>query len=285
MTGTLFLVSTPIGNLADLSRRAAETLTAVDFIAAEDTRVTVKLLNHLGIKKPQMSYHRHKLEEGGQTILQRLLSGESCALVSDAGTPAISDPGEALVALCAAHQVPVVPVPGPAALIAALSASGLPTGRFCFEGFLPMNRKNRRAQLALLEGEFRTMIFYEAPHKLAATLEDLAAVFGGARRIALCRELTKRHEEIWRGTLEDAILWQQSRKPPGEFVLVLEGLPLRPEPPKLDLDAVLHEVQLLREGGASLQDACRAVAKESGCSRKALYDAALRRQRDAQAIV
>ena len=178
MAGTLYLVPTPIGNLGDISRRQAEVLEQVDFIAAEDTRVTMKLLNHLGLRKPLMSYYRHNTDPAGEQVLQRLLSGESCALCTDAGTPAISDPGEDLVALCAQNGVEVVSIPGPCALITALSVSGLPTGRFTFEGFLPMNKKNRRSQLDALRGEERTMIFYEAPHKLRATLDDLAEVFG-----------------------------------------------------------------------------------------------------------
>ena len=196
MAGTLYLVPTPIGNLGDISPRMADTLAQADFIAAEDTRVTVKLLNHLGLKKPMVTYHRHNTAASGQAVLDRLLAGESCALVTDAGMPAISDPGEEMVALCAAAGVPVVPIPGPCALVTALAASGQPTGRFTFEGFLPMNKKNRRSHLDSLRGEERTMVFYEAPHKLAATLRDLADTFGADRPISLCRELTKLHEEI-----------------------------------------------------------------------------------------
>lgn len=178
MAGTLYLVPTPIGNLGDISRRIADTLGEVDFIAAEDTRVTLKLLNHLGLKKPMLSYYRHNTGAGGEAVLSRLLAGESCALVTDAGTPAVSDPGEELVALCAQSGVDVVAIPGPCALVTALAVSGLPTGRFTFEGFLAMNKKNRRTHLEELKGERRTMIFYEAPHKLCATLDDLAEAFG-----------------------------------------------------------------------------------------------------------
>ena len=181
MSGTLYLVPTPIGNLGDLSPRAVQTLERADFIAAEDTRVTLKLLNHLGLKKPLTAYHRHNTQTGGQAVLNRLQSGESCALVTDAGTPAVSDPGEELVAQCAGLGIPVVPIPGPCALVTALAVSGQPTGRFTFEGFLAMNRKNRRAHLDSLRGEERTMIFYEAPHKLCATLRDLAETFGADR--------------------------------------------------------------------------------------------------------
>ena len=198
LAGTLYLVPTPIGNLGDISRRMAETLEQADFIAAEDTRVTVKLLNHLGIRRPMLTYHRHNTDSGGQAVIDRLLAGESCALVTDAGTPAISDPGEELVARCAELGVPVCAIPGPCALVTALAVSGQPTGRFTFEGFLAMNKKNRRAHLDALRGEERTMVFYEAPHKLAATLEDLSATFGPDRPLTLCRELTKLHEEVRR---------------------------------------------------------------------------------------
>ena len=205
MSGKLYLVPTPIGNLGDISRRMADTMAQADFLAAEDTRVTVKLLNHLGLKKPMVSYHRHNFSTAGPAIVDRLLAGESCALVTDAGTPAISDPGEDLVALCAQHEIPVEAIPGPCALICALSVSGLPTARFTFEGFLPQNKKNRRSHLDSLKGEQRTMVFYEAPHKLEDTLEDFVAVFGGERRIALCRELTKLHEEVVRTTVSQAL--------------------------------------------------------------------------------
>ena len=193
MAGTLYLVPTPIGNLGDISQRMAQTLAEADFIAAEDTRVSIKLLNHLGLKKPMLTYHRHNTETGGQAVLDRLLAGENCALVTDAGMPAISDPGEELVARCAQQGIPVVTIPGPCALVTALAASGQPTGRFTFEGFLAMNKKNRRAHLDALRDEERTMIFYEAPHKLQATLKDLCQTFGPDRPVSLCRELTKLH--------------------------------------------------------------------------------------------
>ena len=223
MAGTLYLVPTPIGNLGDISPRMADTLAQADFIAAEDTRVTVKLLNHLGLKKPMVTYHRHNTAASGQAVLDRLLAGESCALVTDAGMPAISDPGEEMVALCAAAGVPVVPIPGPCALVTALAASGQPTGRFTFEGFLAMNKKNRRAHLESLRGEERTMIFYEAPHKLRGTLDDLAATFGAERSVSLCRELTKLHEEIKKTTLGEAVAFYRENDPRGEYVLVLAG--------------------------------------------------------------
>ena len=270
MSGTLYLVATPIGNLGDISARMAETLEAVDFIAAEDTRVTVKLLNHLGIRKPMVSYHRHNTASSGTAVLERLLAGEDCALVTDAGTPAVSDPGEELVAQCAASGVPVVSIPGPCALVAALAASGLPTGRFTFEGFLAMNKKNRRAHLEELQGERRTMIFYEAPHKLGSTLRDLAEAFGPERRIALCRELTKLHEEIWRTTLGEAAARYGAEAPRGEFVLVVEGAPQRPaETPSLERGA--ERAMELRAQGIPLKEAARQAAKELGLSRNEIY--------------
>ena len=274
MSGVLYLVPTPIGNLGDLSRRVAETLAAADFIAAEDTRVTVKLLNHLELKKPMVAYHRHNCGTSGPAILDRLLAGESCALVTDAGTPAISDPGEDLVALCAASGVDVVAIPGPCALITALSVSGLPTGRFTFEGFLPMNKTNRRAQLDGLRSESRTMLFYEAPHKLTATLEDLAEVFGPDRRVAVCRELTKLHEEIRRTTLGEAAQWYAANPPRGEFVLVVEGAV--PAVREADPAAALARVEELRAQGLPLKAAARQAAGEFGVPKNQLYDLALR---------
>ncbi len=275
MSGTLYLVPTPIGNLGDISRRMADTLAQADFIAAEDTRVTVKLLNHLELKKPMVSYYRHNTEHSGKAILERLLAGESCALVTDAGTPAVSDPGEELVALCAERGVPVVSVPGPCALVTALAASGQPTGRFTFEGFLAMNKKNRRRHLESLAGEERTMIFYEAPHKLTATLTDMAEVFGPDRPISLCRELTKLHEEIVRTTLGEAVERYSQTPPKGEFVLVIRGAEPK-ETPAATLDDGLERVSLLREEeGLSLRDAVKQAAKELGLSRNELYQLAV----------
>ena len=274
MAGILYLVPTPIGNLGDISARMADTLAEVDFIAAEDTRVTLKLLNHLGLKKPLISYYRHNTEAGGQAVLDRLLAGESCALVTDAGTPAISDPGEDLVALCAQNGVDVVSIPGPCALVTALAASGLPTGRFTFEGFLAMNKKNRRAHLEELVGERRTMIFYEAPHKLTATLDDLTAAFGPDRRISLCRELTKLHEEVRRTTLGEAVRWYAENPPRGEFVLVVEGAPESVEE-AITLEDGLALVDRLRAEGRSLRDAVKLAAKETGLPKNQLYDLAV----------
>ena len=274
MAGTLYLVPTPIGNLGDISPRAAQVLGEVDFIAAEDTRVTLKLLNHLGLKKSLVSYYRHNTDEAGERVLERLMAGDSCALVTDAGTPAVSDPGEALVALCAVNGVEVIALPGPCALIVALSVSGLPTGRFTFEGFLPMNRKNRRTQLESLKNEQRTMLFYEAPHKLAATLTDLCETFGPQRRIALCRELTKLHEEVVRTTLGEAARRYESEAPRGEFVLVVEGS-AETEEQAATIDDGLKRVAELMEEGLSRKDGVKQAAKELGLSRNELYAAAL----------
>ena len=278
MAGTLYLVPTPIGNLGDISPRMADTLAQADFIAAEDTRVTVKLLNHLGLKKPMVTYHRHNTAASGQAVLDRLLAGESCALVTDAGMPAISDPGEEMVALCAAAGVPVVPIPGPCALVTALAASGQPTGRFTFEGFLAMNKKNRRAHLESLRGEERTMIFDEAPHKLVATLRDLADTFGREREISLCRELTKLHEEIRRTTLGEAADWYGEETPRGEFVLVVRGAQPEEEGECTLEDGLTLAERLREEEGLSLRDAVRQAAKELGLSRNELYRLAVEQE-------
>ena len=279
MAGTLYLVATPIGNLGDFSPRAAETLAAVDFIAAEDTRVSVKLLNHFEIKKPLVSYHEHNHVTAGQAILSRLLAGESCALATDAGTPAISDPGEDLVALCAENGVAVQAVPGCCALISALAVSGLPTGRFVFEGFLPVNKAQRRERLQGLLGEERTVIFYEAPHRLRATLDDLLSAFGD-RRIALCRELTKLHEETMRTTLAQAAEWYREREPKGEYVLVLDGAERREES-AVALEQGVALVLERRARGERMKDAVRQVAADTGLGRNELYEAALEASREA----
>lgn len=271
MPGTLYLVPTPIGNLGDISHRMARTLGEVDFIAAEDTRVTLRLLNYLELKKPLVSYYRHNTQAGGQAVLERLLLGENCALVTDAGMPAISDPGEELVALCAGAGVDVVPIPGPCALVTALAASGLPTGRFTFEGFLAMNKKNRRAHLRELERERRTMLFYEAPHKLAVTLCDLRDAFGPERRVALCRELTKLHEEIRRTTLGEAAEYYGANPPKGEFVLVVEG-GCPPEEDGMTVEEAVDLAERYRAGGLSLKDAARKTAEETGISKNVIYD-------------
>lgn len=273
MSGTLYLVATPIGNLGDFSPRAVETLNSVDFIAAEDTRVSIKLLNHFQIKKPLVSYHEHNHVSAGAAILQRLLAGESCALVTDAGTPAISDPGEDLVRLCGEHQVPVTAVPGCCAGICALAVSGLPTGRFVFEGFLPVNRKNRRVRLEALKSEKRTILFHEAPHKLLTTLEDLSETFGPDRQVTLCRELTKLYEEVRRTTLGEAAAYYREASPKGEFVLVVAGA--EPVEQTVSLEDAVAQVLALKEQGVRLKDAAKEVAQHTGLSKNELYAAAL----------
>lgn len=277
MAGTLYLVPTPIGNLGDISPRAKKTLAEADFIAAEDTRVSLKLLNHLELKKPLVSYYEHNKNESGPRIVERLLAGESCALVTDAGSPAISDPGEDLVALCAKAGVCVCAIPGPCAAVTALSVSGLPTGRFCFEGFLSTNKKSRREHLDSLKSERRTMIFYEAPHKLQNTLKDLTDAFGPERRISLCRELTKLHEQILRMTLGEALAYYTENDPRGEYVLILEGAAEASVEALTLEDAVSLALERIASG-ASKKDAVREVSRETGFPKNALYDAVLRMQ-------
>ena len=274
MAGMLYLVPTPIGNLGDISERCRRTLEEADFIAAEDTRVSLKLLNYLGIKKSLVSYYEHNKAFKGNVILDRILAGETCALVSDAGSPAISDPGEDLVRLCAENGITVTAIPGPCAVITALSISGLPTGRFCFEGFLSTAKKSRREHLQSLVGETRTMIFYEAPHKLVSTLEDLAEAFGTDRKISLCRELTKLHEEVVRTTLGEAIEKYTENAPKGEFVLVVDGAaPVEKEVPTAE-DAGQMVKRLMGEG-LSRKDAIKQTAKDLNLPKNAVYDAAL----------
>ena len=277
MAGTLYLVATPIGNLGDFSPRGVETLERADFIAAEDTRVSMKLLNHFGIKKPLVSYHEHNRASAGQTILTRLLAGETCALVTDAGTPAISDPGEDLVRLCGENNIAVEAIPGCCAAICALAVSGLPTGRFTFEGFLPANKKERRTALLRLQGEERTMVFHEAPHKLRATLSDMAEILGD-RPVALCRELTKLHEETLRATLSAAVALYAEREPRGEYVLVVAGA--RPmEEPAVTLEEGVSRVQRLREDGIKMKEAVRSVAGQTALNKNELYDAVLKAEK------
>ncbi|MGM9662907.1 MAG: 16S rRNA (cytidine(1402)-2'-O)-methyltransferase [Oscillospiraceae bacterium] len=276
MSGILYLVATPIGNLGDFSPRAVETLRQADFVAAEDTRVSLKLLNHFEIKKPLVSYHEHNRASAGPAILQRLLAGESCALVTDAGTPAISDPGEDLVRLCAENGVEVQAIPGCCAAVSALAVSGLPTGRFTFEGFLSMNKKSRREHLDSLKGERRTMIFHEAPHKLPATLRDLCDAFGGDRAISLSRELTKLHEETVRTTLAEAAAYYEAHSPRGEYVLVVAGAPAaEAAEDALTMDDAVKRVRALRAQGLRMKDAVKQAAEETGFSRNELYSAAL----------
>ncbi len=274
MAGMLYLVPTPIGNLGDISQRCRETLEQADFIAAEDTRVSLKLLNHLGIKKSLVSYYEHNKAFKGDMIVQRILAGETCALVSDAGSPAISDPGEELVQQCAAAGITVCAIPGPCAVITALSISGQSTGRFCFEGFLSTAKKSRREHLDALKTEQRTMIFYEAPHKLLATLSDMAEVFGADRGISLCRELTKLHEEVVRTTLGQAVERYTQSPPKGEFVLVVAGCSAPIQENATPEDAA-RRVRQLMETGLSRKDAVKQTAQELKLPKNIVYDAAL----------
>lgn len=267
--GQLYLVATPIGNLADMSERALKVLSEVDFVAAEDTRNTLRLLTHLGISKTLVSYHEHNKREAGERIVARLEGGESCALVTDAGTPAISDPGEDLVALCAERDIPVTSVPGACALITALTLSGLPTSRFVFEGFLPVKNKERRERLEALEREERTFILHEAPHKLKATLAELCERLGGDRRIALCRELTKLNEDIMRTTLGEAVSFYSEHEPRGEYVLVIDGgTPVRKSQAAM---SPLEAVAYYEKNGMTKNDAIKAAAKLLGMPRNELY--------------
>ena len=274
MAGILYLVPTPIGNLGDISLRARQTLENADFIAAEDTRVSLKLLNHLEIKKPLVSYYEHNKTFKGGRIVERILAGETCALVSDAGSPAISDPGEDLVKECAAAGITVCAIPGPCAAITALSISGQSTGRFCFEGFLSMSKKSRREHLSSLRAEKRTMIFYEAPHKLMNTLEDMVEVFGAERPVSFCRELTKLHEEVLRTTLGQAIVHFTETPPKGEFVLVVAGAPEEAKEVPTATDAA-DRVNALISQGLSRKDAIKQTAQELGLPKNAVYAAAL----------
>ncbi|HIX12590.1 MAG TPA: 16S rRNA (cytidine(1402)-2'-O)-methyltransferase [Candidatus Anaerofilum faecale] len=279
MTGTLYIVATPIGNLQDLTPRAAATFGAVDFIAAEDTRVTLKLLNHLGIKKPMVSYYEHNLKERGAQILARIAAGESCALCSDAGMPAVSDPGEVIVTDALAMGIPVVPVPAASAAVTALAVSGQPTGRFTFEGFLPVNRRSRLERLDELKDERRTMIFYEAPHKLRTTLDDLCAAFGPQRSITLCRELTKLHETITKTTIGQAVEWHAENAPRGEYVLVVAGAE-PPAPEQVTLEQAADRALERCAAGEKLTAAARAVAAETGFSKSEIYKLCLSRQEE-----
>ena len=283
---TLYLVATPIGNLSDLSPRAREVLSTVDFIAAEDTRVTQKLLNACELpKKPMISYYEHNRRARGEAVLEKLLAGETCALVTDAGTPAVSDPGEDLVALCAEHDVPVIPIPGCCAAVCALAASGLPTGRWCFEGFLSVNKKARREHLDALQGEKRTMIFYEAPHKLCATLRDLRDAFGGDRRLSLSRELTKLHEEIKKTTLGEAVAFYKDNDPRGEYVLVMAGAPAGEDADAgLTLEQAAQRALELTGEGFGPTAAAKAAAQGTPYSKSEVYKQLLVLQQDRQTV-
>ena len=274
MPGILYIVATPIGNLDDMPPRVAATFGAADFVAAEDTRVTLKLLNHLGLKKPMMSYYEHALHHGA-AILDRIEAGESCALCSDAGMPCISDPGEQIVKDAIARGITVTPVPGASACVTALAVSGQDTARFVFEGFLPVPKKERRERLEFLQGETRTVIFYEAPHKLRGTLDDLCAAFGAERSITLCRELTKLHEEMQRTTLAAAVAEYTEREPRGEYVLIIAGAAVNDYTAQMSLEQAAALVRRLAGEGQSLSDAAKQVAKETGYRKGELYRLAL----------
>ncbi len=274
MSGILYVVGTPIGNLEDMSVRALRTLQEVDFIAAEDTRVTLKLLNHFDIKKPMVSYHDHNIREKGEVIIGRLLAGENGAIVTDAGMPCISDPGEDLVRLCAENNIDVRVVPGPSAAISALALSGLATSKFVFEGFLTTNKTGRKENLEALKNETRTLIFYEAPHKLKDTLSDMRKVLGN-RKISLCRELTKIHEEIDRTDLDGAIAEYEERNPKGEYVLIVEGAEEEAGEVTFTLEQAIDMVLALSAKGTPLSSAAKDVAKQTGFKKGDLYKGAL----------
>jgi 16S rRNA (cytidine1402-2'-O)-methyltransferase len=272
---TLYLVGTPIGNLADISERAKKVLAEVDFIAAEDTRNSMKLCSLLGIRKEFISYFEHNKKASGEKIIARLLSGENCALVTDAGMPAISDPGEDIVRLCSEYGIKVSVIPGPCAAVSALALSGLPTGRFTFEGFLSAQKGERRRQLEALRAEMRTMIFYEAPHKLTATLADMSEAFGNERKIALCRELTKLNEETIRTTIGEAVELYKEKEPRGEYVLIVDGadeadLISGEKNSLLSLSPEEHVEHYINEGMAKM-DAIKAAAKDRGIPKSEMY--------------
>ena len=271
MSGIFYVIGTPIGNLDDITIRQLDTLQNVDFICAEDTRVTLKLLNHYGIKKQLVSFHQHSTKADAQRIIDRLMNGENCGIVTDAGMPCISDPGEVLVKLCAENGIEVKVVPGASAVVSAVAVSGLDTRRFMFEGFLPVNKKERSERLELLKDETGLIVFYEAPHKLRNTLSGLSEFFGTDRKISLCRELTKIHEEVLRMTLGEASDYYTINEPRGEFVLVMEGKTKSEE--KITLESAMEQVRKLVEMGERPTDACKAVAKESGFRKSELYSA------------
>ncbi len=268
--GKLYVVGTPIGNLGDMTFRAVETLKNVDFICAEDTRVTAKLLNHFEIKAPLISYHQHNAKTVGESVVDKILAGQDAAIVTDAGMPCISDPGEDLVKLCADRGVEVNVVPGPSAVVSALAISGLNTARFSFEGFLSTNKKQRFSHLASVANNTSTMIFYEAPHKLIYTLKDMLEYFGD-RKISLCRELTKIHEQVFRTTLAQAVEYYTANKPKGEFVLVIDGISDSETMTAETIEEAFEQVKKLVSKGMRGADACKGIAKATGFSKGELY--------------
>lgn len=274
MSGTLYIVGTPIGNLGDMTERQLDVLSEVSFIAAEDTRVTRKLLSHFDIHTPLVSYHEHSTEAVIRQIMDRITAGESCAVVTDAGMPCISDPGAILVQNCIAENISMQVVPGPSAVISALAISGQDTTRFCFEGFLSVTKKQRFTHLEALRHETRTMVFYEAPHKLLNTLRDMFAYFGD-RSVSICRELTKIHEEMTKTTLADAVRYYEANAPRGEFVLVVAGENVNPEAEKPSLEAVLAIARERIAAGERASDVCKQLAAETGYQKRVLYQAVI----------
>jgi len=272
MSGIFYIIGTPIGNLGDITLRQLETLESVDFICAEDTRVTLKLLNRYDIKNHLVSFHEHSSQADAQRIIDRILGGENCGIVTDAGMPCISDPGEVLVQMCAENGIEVRVVPGPSAVVSAVALSGFPARRFTFEGFLPVQKKERSERLEDLRNETALMVFYEAPHKLKATLADFAGNFGDDRKIAICRELTKVHEEILRMTLAEAKEYYSVHEPKGEFVLVVQG-GRKSDKQDITIEQALEQVRCLVEMGERPVDACKAVAKDTGFRKGELYSA------------
>ncbi len=273
MAGKIYVVATPIGNLNDLTPRIRQTFEEVDFIAAEDTRVSVKLLNHFGIKKPMVSYYEHNLRQKGDYIIQRVLNGENCAICSDAGTPCVSDPGEILVKQAHAAGIKLVPIPGPSAVITALCVSGQDTGRFCFEGFLSTVKKQRREHLESLREEKRTMIFYEAPHKLLNTLKDFCTYFGYDRKLTVAKELTKLHEDIKLTTIGEALSFYQENTPKGEFALILQGY-VAPEIEEENIDDLVNKcLELIENNNISVSEAAKKVSAGTKFSKSQIYKA------------
>lgn len=270
MSGKLFVVGTPIGNLGDITYRAVDTLKAVDFICAEDTRVTVKLLNHYEIKKPLVSYHEHSARQVSENIVSRILSGENCAVVSDAGMPCISDPGEDLVHRCIENEIPIEVVPGPTAMASAVAISGLSTSRFAFEGFLSVTKKQRFAHLQSVSKDPHTLIFYEAPHKLVSTLTDMLEYFGD-RKISLCRELTKIYEEVIRTTISGAIEYYKDKTPKGEYALIIEGYSEEAALAEITIEEAVLQAQKLISEGMKAVDACKETAKATGFKKSDIY--------------
>lgn len=271
--GTLYIVGTPIGNLEDITLRAIKILQTVDWIAAEDTRHTGKLLHHFQIKTPQLSYHEHNQQRRIPSLVESLSQGQTIALVTDAGMPGISDPGYELIKACIEANIPVIPIPGVSACLTALSAAGLPTDRFIFEGFLPTKNKERQQRLSILQTESRTLILYEAPHRLLETLEDLALILGEKRSIVIARELTKLHEQFWRGTVEDAVQYYQDHNPKGELTLVIAGV--TETPTVITEDQLKAELKCLFEQGISRSEASRQLAEATSVPRRQIYQIAL----------